>query len=103
MFNTGDMVSFRSPGVGNKKLKVGTVIAVIPADTHPAWARYVGTHNFKNVSGASARRHESYLVQVAAPSPNAQPFLYWPRVNMLSRWSGEEHHNERVAQTGLAS
>ena len=72
-FQVGDQVQWISGARGTVTLKVGTIIAVVPAGEAPPR---------KGLRDPGVPRdHESYIIKVVAQR-------YWPHVNKLTRSHG---------------
>ncbi len=75
--SAGRVVMWTSQAGGRTKTKTGTIMKVVPPNTHPRDA-LVGTA-FSVDAGSLGRDHESYLVQVGHSK-----HLYWPLVSKLT-------------------
>ena len=89
-FKVGDRVSWSSQAGGFIKVKYGDVVAVVPARAPPgphraAVVERLGCGIDRCDGGGLMRRHESYLVLVAAGGGKARPKLYWPVVSRLKK------------------
>lgn len=69
----GDIVKWQSQANGSTKVKVGKIVAVVPAGQNAVAP--VG-YSTKNLGFGGPRNHESYLVA-------AGKLIYWPRVSKL--------------------
>lgn len=97
MSRLGQKVRWKSQAGGTWKVKLGTVVCVVPAGMHwrdawdglPPWEqqKYAGAGGFS----AIARPEESYLVAVPSASEKAKPKLYWPRTPQLEFLEGDAH------------
>lgn len=80
-FKEDDEVIWSSQAGGAEKVKIGTVVEVIPAGKSILHSR------FRNELDASTlpRKEESYIVCVGPkPGSRAKPKYYWPRTSALS-------------------
>ena len=92
----GDRVTWKSQSAGVETVKIGTIVAIVPAGFHPATycnrAKSPGLKKLlgenwnklyspKQLGGGRAREHESYLVSVPGKQKG---FLYWPIVSKLT-------------------
>lgn len=73
VFDIGDTVKWSSQAGGFGRAKQGRVVEIVPPGRRP------------DVRGsAGARRHPSYVVEVAAPEGSkAKPTKFWPLVSKL--------------------
>lgn len=95
-FTIEDRVRWGSQASGHYRLKVGTVVAVIPAgqDTravHDQIRKLNQEHNCtqSQFGFGNARDHESYLILVDYPGTKKRPKIYWPRVSQLKAGTPE--------------
>ena len=80
-FKENDEVIWSSQAGGREKVKIGTVVEVIPAGKSILRSRF--RHELD--ASISPRREESYVVCVGPkPGSRAKPKYYWPRVSALS-------------------
>lgn len=80
-FREDDEVIWSSQAGGSEKVKIGTVVEVIPA------GKSILKSRFRDELDASTlpRKEESYIVCVGPkPGSRAKPKYYWPRTSALS-------------------
>ena len=81
-FKLGDSVKWTSQAGGVSKTKVGTVVAIIPADKYPVGEIEKFSDCISRYGGGLSRNHTSYLVKVELGG-RKKPRIYWPRVKAL--------------------
>ncbi|MFA5048733.1 MAG: hypothetical protein WC516_06935 [Patescibacteria group bacterium] len=96
VFKKGDCVTWCSGANNTETVKVGVIIAVVPADYNLyfydmklekvrlrnrfMWLRKYSLNMINKSRNSLPRNHESYLVLVK------NKYVYWPRVKYLSMW-----------------
>ena len=87
-FKINDRVKWSSQAQSYWRLKVGTVVEVVPAGQEPVT---------KPKGAGFARRHESYIVEVPGKTPKAKAKLYWPVVSVLKPATASDMSGSKVA------
>lgn len=105
--HVGSAVSFKSPGKGGKKIKVGVVIQLVQPHALPQLSQYYGVYDFKNINAARTRCQVSYLVHVkrgktpSGKESTGRPYIYWPypnAVELVPHGTAQQESTNVVAQ-----
>lgn len=92
-FEINDKVLWASQSGGYSKVKIGTVVAIVPPlayvsgiirpslnpGNHPKERKYREAFD----GGSLPRDHKSYVILVEPKSSKGKAILYWPRVSHL--------------------
>ena len=88
-FKKGDRVTWSSQANGSFKVKVGTVVEVVPANIWPIKTLLTQDYQASADFSGGTRPVESYIVLVPSLGQR-KPQLYWPRANQLAHYKDKE-------------